>query len=365
MDKPSFFSVTPATVRYDNSLCANAKHLYGEITALCNQKGYCWATNSYFAKLYDVSETSISSWVNQLKKAGHIDSIVTKDINGTQRIIRICPENGLVGFNKNEIPSQENLQQGYKKTYSPSQENLQSNNTVNNTSNKTLEEIQPPPIGGVPSPEKKLEESVLVLTPEQGKEYLQVFKLIQSLERVKKLSKQLTVDEFKKLLEAKYTTEQISESLTAMENSKSLKSKISTYLTLLNFLKGENGTPEEMQHYEKFIERYTEFIKLITGGEITAPRIDRYEKRAMYAIMDYLLKNSKIHTYDGAFISWSTILESWRKLDNYHQTRTKLTNINDDLIKIITAIKNANNKQSNPTNQNNAGGAKTGERKDY
>ena len=73
----SYFAIIPASVRYDRRLTPNAKLLYGEITALCNEKGYCWAHNSYFAELYEVSTRSISKWINQLIEYGYIFSEIT------------------------------------------------------------------------------------------------------------------------------------------------------------------------------------------------------------------------------------------------------------------------------------------------
>lgn len=71
--KPNYWSVTPATVRYDKRLPGNVKQLYGEISALTNKDGYCWATNKYFAELYEVHKNTISEWVSTLVKYGYVE----------------------------------------------------------------------------------------------------------------------------------------------------------------------------------------------------------------------------------------------------------------------------------------------------
>lgn len=84
-ERPSYFAVISADVRYDKRLRANEKLLYGEITALCNKTGECWASNKYFADLYGVTTQAVSKWVTNLRQCGYISvSIQYKD--GTKEI---------------------------------------------------------------------------------------------------------------------------------------------------------------------------------------------------------------------------------------------------------------------------------------
>lgn len=84
--QPSYYAVIPATVRYDKSLTPAAKLLYGEITALANTKGYCYASNGYFAELYDVKKPTVSEWISSLQKAGHITIDPGKEAGNERKI---------------------------------------------------------------------------------------------------------------------------------------------------------------------------------------------------------------------------------------------------------------------------------------
>lgn len=63
---PGYYAIIPADVRYNKNLSQGSKLLYGEITALCNKEGYCWASNSYFADLYGCVPQTISNWIQEL-----------------------------------------------------------------------------------------------------------------------------------------------------------------------------------------------------------------------------------------------------------------------------------------------------------
>lgn len=70
--QPSYYAIIPSTVRYDENLKFAERLLYGEITALIGKEGYCYASNSYFAKLYGVIPGTISRYISHLNKLGYI-----------------------------------------------------------------------------------------------------------------------------------------------------------------------------------------------------------------------------------------------------------------------------------------------------
>lgn len=122
----SYYAIIPANIRYDDELPPNAKLLYGEITALCNEKGYCWASNSYFAELYNVTNKSVSNWLSTLESKGYIEREVTRDENKTIKHRKIFLGVG----KKSSIP--------YGKIFPyPMEKKVKENNTFNNTFNNT------------------------------------------------------------------------------------------------------------------------------------------------------------------------------------------------------------------------------------
>lgn len=85
--KPSYYAIVPAPVRYCKALCPAAKLLYGEITALCNEQGFCFASNHYFAQIYETTVVTVSRWVSSLETEGFISCEVDKQSGNKRRIV--------------------------------------------------------------------------------------------------------------------------------------------------------------------------------------------------------------------------------------------------------------------------------------
>src|SRR5699024_8968673 len=139
MDKelPSYYSVIPATVRYDHNLKANEKLMYGEITALSSKNGYCWAENRYFAELYDVHKITISKWLKNLEDNGYIRTEL-KYVYGTKQVSK-----RLIYIN--DTPISQNANRYKLKDYDPVSQNAKEelSTTSNNNTRDIKKEHQP------------------------------------------------------------------------------------------------------------------------------------------------------------------------------------------------------------------------------
>lgn len=82
---PGYYAVIPASVRYDDGIPANAKLLYGEISALIGNEGFCYASNAYFASLYGLSERTISGLISTLQAHNYI--IVSTERDQARKVI--------------------------------------------------------------------------------------------------------------------------------------------------------------------------------------------------------------------------------------------------------------------------------------
>ena len=139
MENKNYYAIIPAPVRYCKDLKANEKLMYGELTALSNDKGFCFASNEYFSNLYDVSKTSISKWISNLEKNRFIKIKMiyepgTKQIK--QRRIYIAPL-----LKKTSIPIEENfntpIEEKLKDIYI-----LTNNNNINNNNSTKFKKRQ-------------------------------------------------------------------------------------------------------------------------------------------------------------------------------------------------------------------------------
>lgn len=170
-----YYAIIPASVRYDKDLSPNAKLLYGEITALCNETGYCWASNSYFAELYKVSKKSVSTWVNQLVEKGYISTeIIYKE--GSKEILHRYLRILHGGMEEN--------------VNTPMEEKVKDNITdINNTKNNTKEYIP-------------YVEIVTYLNDKANAKFKHTTKKTQQLIRAR-WNEGFTLDDFKKVIDIK------------------------------------------------------------------------------------------------------------------------------------------------------------------
>ena len=142
MEKPNYYGILPANVRYDKELKPMEKILFTEISSLTSKEGYCYAKNSYFADLYDVHKNTVGNWINNLVKRGYLKSVIiyekgTKNIQ-ERRLYITTPTSEKVDTpvnEKNDTYQRKDLEGINKKIDTPINEKIEDNNTsINNTS---------------------------------------------------------------------------------------------------------------------------------------------------------------------------------------------------------------------------------------
>ena len=126
-NKVNYYAIIPATIRYSKELKPAEKLLYGEITALTNIKGYCYASNRYFANLYNVTLHTVSQWISHLEKLQYVTIEMIRDNNKVIKERRIYINTPYI--QKNTYPYV------LKSTY-PIDEKVQDNNI-----NKIIEDL--------------------------------------------------------------------------------------------------------------------------------------------------------------------------------------------------------------------------------
>lgn len=135
-DNKNYYAIIPANVRYDKRLNSSAKLLYGEITALTNEKGYCWASNRYFAELYEVSTSTISRLINLLYEYGYIKIVYIKNNENIDKRKIYMSFDKETGIGKNDKTVCEKISAPYdQKCEDGICKNVKDNNTINNKTN--------------------------------------------------------------------------------------------------------------------------------------------------------------------------------------------------------------------------------------
>ena len=132
--KPNYYAIIPAKVRYDKELSSSQKLFYGEITALAQKEGYCWAPSSYFENLYGVSKKTIYIWVKTLSDKGYIrtELVGEKRTEGRKIFITDPGKKTSIGRRKKTSTAPE------KKTSTPPEKKTSPKYTSTNTTSLTL-----------------------------------------------------------------------------------------------------------------------------------------------------------------------------------------------------------------------------------
>jgi hypothetical protein len=120
---PSYYTIIPASVRYDHELSYFQIVLFGEIVSMTTVLGYAFVSNSYLASLYQRDDKAISKDISKLASRGHIKIVIE---NGFERKIYIVTP--LVKNDNPPLVKKDNPSRAGKKVLSFNKEILNNSN---------------------------------------------------------------------------------------------------------------------------------------------------------------------------------------------------------------------------------------------
>ena len=80
----AYYAVLTKEVREDKELDYTSKLLYAEITALCNEFGYSFASNKYFSLLFNCSRATINRKIEELEEKHYLFRYI---LNNSKRLL--------------------------------------------------------------------------------------------------------------------------------------------------------------------------------------------------------------------------------------------------------------------------------------
>lgn len=171
--KVNYYSVVPAEIKYNNELTERAKLIYGEISSLSNKIGYCFATNSYFAKLYKCTNRTIQNAISKLQEHGFIKVVIE---NRNQRKIYLTTN---IKAEAQELSCENNFMGGYENNFT---HNIIDNNKIDRLFNYIVKLESE-----IPKEFEMYEEKILDVLEKFGMNYNKCALISMSYENIEKV----------------------------------------------------------------------------------------------------------------------------------------------------------------------------------
>ena len=171
--KVNYYSVVPAEIKYNNELTERAKLIYGEISSLSNKIGYCFATNSYFAKLYKCTNRTIQNAISKLQEHGFIKVVIE---NRNQRKIYLTTN---IKAKAQELSCENNFTGGYENNFT---HNIIDNNKIDRLFNYIVKLESE-----IPKEFEMYEEKILDVLEKVGMNYNKCALISMSYENIEKV----------------------------------------------------------------------------------------------------------------------------------------------------------------------------------